>query len=221
VAEKRVFDWEAIQIEYAKGTRSNVDIAAQFGVSEGAIRKKARENNWAKDLSAQIRLKAEQKVRQTEYEMSTSYKESRTNAVEVAAQQQADIILNHRTDIRKQRGLRDKLLDICITQADSGDDLERLADILDSGDTDKMQAAFRKAISTPQQIENLKKLSEITKTLVGLEREAFGISDNSNGDADKKQPITNVSYTIIDPQRVDIQQAVVTNNAVIDGNTRT
>lgn len=186
MAEKRVVDWEAIQIEYAKGTRSNVDIAAQFGVSEGAIRKKARENNWAKDLSAQIRLKADQKVRQAEYEMSTSYKESRTNAVEVAAQQQADIILNHRTDIRKQRGLRDKLLDICITQADSGDDLERLAEILDSGDTDKMKAAFRKAISTPQQIENLKKLTEITKTLVGLEREAFGVSDNSNGDADKK-----------------------------------
>jgi hypothetical protein len=189
VTAKRVVDWEAIQIEYAKGTRSNVDIAAQFGVSEGAIRKKARENNWAKDLSAQIRLKAEQKVRQAEYENSTSYKESRTNAVEVAAQQQADIILNHRTDIRKQRGLRDKLLDICITQADSGDDLEHLAEILDGGDTDKMQAAFKKAISTPQQIENLKKLTEITKTLVGLEREAFGVSDNANGEANKPPPV--------------------------------
>jgi uncharacterized protein with FMN-binding domain len=174
---KEKIDWEAIQIEYAKGTRSNVDIAVQFGVSEGAIRKKAREKNWAKDLTAQIRIKAAQKVREAEYEASTSYKDARTNAVEIEAEKQADITLKHRSDIRLHMQLRNSLLNECMVQSEQIDDLERLAEIIDSGDDDRMTQAFRKATSLPQRVDTFKKLVESTKTLVGLEREAYGISD--------------------------------------------
>ena len=188
--KKRVVDWEAIQIEYAKGTRSNVEIAAQFGVSEGAIRKKAREKNWAKDLSEQIRIKTAQKLREAEYESSTNYKEARTNAVEIEAKKQANVLIQHRSDIRRHIQLRNNLLNECIVQSEDIDDFERLAEIIDSGDESKMMQAYRKAMSLPQRVDTFKKLVESTKTLVGLEREAFGISDNANGDADKKPAVS-------------------------------
>ena len=186
MAEERVIDWDAIEREYSLGIRSNTSIASQFSVSEGAIRKRAKQFGWAKDLSAKIRLKAQDKVRKAEYENSTNFRTAERDSIEAAATMQANITLEHRSDIKKHKRLRDALLQECIGQTEEFESYETLAEILSSEDTDKMQAAFRKAISLPQRIDGFKKLVESTKTLVGLEREAFGIADNSNGDANKE-----------------------------------
>ena len=50
---------------------------------------------------------------------------------------------------------------------------------------DKLNELYKKVIATPSRIDSFKKLSESLKTLTGLERQAFGMADNSNGDADK------------------------------------
>ena len=47
---------------------------------------------------------------------------------------------------------------------------------------DKMNDLYRKVVSTPSRIDSVKKLADTLKTLVGLEREAWGIaSDNGDG----------------------------------------
>lgn len=42
-------DWEAIETAYRAGMMSLREIAAQHGISEGAIRKRAKRDDWSRD----------------------------------------------------------------------------------------------------------------------------------------------------------------------------
>lgn len=56
---RSIVDWESVEREYRAGIRSLRDIGGEFGCTEGAIRKKAKEKDWSRDLSAKISAKAE------------------------------------------------------------------------------------------------------------------------------------------------------------------
>lgn len=187
-------DWVSIEKEYRAGIRSVRDIAAQFGITHGAINKRAKRDDWTRDLSAKIKAKAQELVSKATVskEVSKERLDTEKSIVAVNARVQADITLSHRTDIQQHRLLRDKLLNECIVITDNAESLENIAEILDEGDADRMQQAVRKAISLPSRVDSFKKLVESTKTLVGLEREAFGISDNANGEA-SKPPVDQLS----------------------------
>lgn len=143
-------DWDAVEIEYIKGVRSNQSIADQFGVSEGAIRKKAKQLGWTKDLSAKIRLKAEEKVRKSEYEKSTAGRTSERDLVDNEANVLALLTVSHRKDLRKARSIT----------ASHFEELELCVD---------MPLKEKATIG--------KMLTESLKTQVTLEREVFGIVD--------------------------------------------
>ena len=48
-------DWEGIEREYRAGQLSNVAIAKEFGITEGAIRKRAKRDKWKKDLTERVK----------------------------------------------------------------------------------------------------------------------------------------------------------------------
>jgi hypothetical protein len=50
--------------------------------------------------------------------------------------------------------------------------------------TDRLNDAYMKAISLPQRIKGVKELAETLKTLIGLEREAYGLDANAAPDKD-------------------------------------
>ena len=49
--KKTAPDWERIEIEYRAGVQSIRQIAQAFGVSDGAIRKRAKTQEWTRDLN--------------------------------------------------------------------------------------------------------------------------------------------------------------------------
>ena len=59
-------DWDSIAREYRLGKRSLRHIANEFGLTEGAIRKRAKAEQWPRDLSEAIRLRAETLVRRAD-----------------------------------------------------------------------------------------------------------------------------------------------------------
>ncbi len=153
-------DWESAEIEYAKGLRSNCDIAKQIGVSETAVRKRAKQYGWVKDLSAKIRLKADAKVRAIEFESLGSSKITKATEqeiVESVAEQQAAVLLNERADIVRLSGLAEKYV---LELEDYQEDPEK---------------KFR----------TLKHAVDISEKLFNLRRRNYNINDNANGDADK------------------------------------
>jgi hypothetical protein len=48
-------DWEAIESQYRAGILSLRAVATQFGIAEGAIRKKAKAKGWQRDLDDNVR----------------------------------------------------------------------------------------------------------------------------------------------------------------------
>lgn len=46
---RKAVDWEAVEREYRAGIRSLRDIAGEVGVSEGAIRKRAKAEGWERE----------------------------------------------------------------------------------------------------------------------------------------------------------------------------
>lgn len=63
---------------------------------------------------------------------------------------------------------------------------EQLGELLyapDKNGVDKLNEIYQKVIALPSRIKGMKDLADTLKTLVGLERQAFGIDDNANGNA--------------------------------------
>ncbi|PRU84556.1 hypothetical protein B1R62_16525 [Salmonella enterica subsp. enterica serovar Weltevreden] len=191
-------DWEAIETAYRAGVMSLREIASHHGISEGAIRKRAKRDDWSRDLNARIQQKADDLVRKQEVRKTVRTKTELTERVliEVTAEVIASVRMEHRGDIRRARELTNTLFDELGAQcADVGEltntlfdelgaqcadvgALEQLGDIMfdpDDKGRDRLNETYQKVISLPSRVKSLKDLSDSLKTLIGLEREAWSI----------------------------------------------
>lgn len=195
MATKPAIDWEAVELEYRAGVKSLKVIGAEFSVSDAGILKRAKRDGWTRDLSAKIKAKADAKVSAdaVSAEVSVLTKVAEKEIVEANAELQARIRREHRTDITRSRKLVMSLLSELEQQTDKIDLLENLAklllDVVDGDEKDKQAAqqkrwdAFNKAISLGGRTGTMKSLADSLKTLVALEREAFGIDERKTQDA--------------------------------------
>ncbi len=90
------------------GIRSLRDMGAEFGISEAAIRKRAKKEGWPRDLSEQIKAKATEKVRIEAVRNGTQGASERT-IIETESDIQSRVALSHRKDIPQKRELVAKL----------------------------------------------------------------------------------------------------------------
>lgn len=105
-------DWEAIETAYRAGVMSLREIASHHGISEGAIRKRAKRDDWSRDLNARIQQKADDLVRKQEVRKTVRTKTELTERVliEATAEVIASVRMEHRGDIRRARELTNILL---------------------------------------------------------------------------------------------------------------
>jgi hypothetical protein len=185
---KRV-DWDAIAPHYRAGIRALKDIGKQFDVSDAAIIKHAKNEKWTRDLKGKIQAKADAKVSaaMVSAEVSAAKKLTEALTVEVESTVQSRIRLSHRADIGKSRTLAMRLLDELDSQTRQVPELEQLGELMlkpDGKGIDKLNELYHKIISLPGRTKTMKDLSDTLKTLIGLEREAFGINVAEEGPED-------------------------------------
>lgn len=157
MAEKCVpTDWEAVQLAYRLGLRSLRSIGADHGLTEGAIRKRAKKEEWPRDLKAKVKAKAEEMVRKAEVRKQVRKASSPTEnqQVEIGARVQSEIILGHRRDVPRARALVMRLL----------------------GEAENAT----KALPLAARATVVKSLADAMRTLIGLEREAFNIGEGDS-----------------------------------------
>lgn len=191
-------DWEAVEQEYRINKRSLRDIAGDHGCTEGAIRKKAKNHGWERDLSAKVAAKAEALVRKAEVrnKVRTEKAASERQTIEVSAQMLADKVVNQREDVQRARTLVNKLFDEVSAECDNRGDFERLGELLhapDDNGKDRLNDLYRAAISLPERIKSAKALSDALKVLIELERKVLRIADapeqiNANVTVDSADP---------------------------------
>lgn len=197
MGDKQATDWEVIEREFRAGVKPLRDIGAEHGVSHTAITKRANKHGWTRDLNAKIRAKADLLVSKeaVSKEVAMETKIAEQEIVEANAVLQATIRREHRRDISRSRKLVITLLEELETQTGGIELLHELGDLInapDPEDTEALRAikqkrmdAYHKVISLSGRTGTMKSLTDSLKTLVGLEREAFGIDSRFDDEGTK------------------------------------
>lgn len=185
-------NWEAIERDFRMGVRAVTAIAQEHGITEGAVRKRAKRDGWVRDLNAKVRAKADDLVRKAEVRTKVREDQQLTEnrQIEVEANIQKEVRLAQRADIQRGRRLCLKLLSELEQQTDQVPELGELGEILrrpDDKGQDKLNDIYQAVISLPERTKTMKALAEALRILVSMEREAFGIDahPDAGGDGDK------------------------------------
>ncbi|HII3146487.1 MULTISPECIES: hypothetical protein [Citrobacter] len=183
-------DWEAIESAYRAGVLSLREIASQHGISDTAIRKRAKKEEWTRDLAAKVKAKADDLVRKREVraKVRSENQISERELVEATAEAIANVRMEHRGDIKRARELANLLFSELSAECTDVESLHKLGELMLSPDDkgqDKLNDLYHKIISMPQRVKSMKDLSDTLKTLIGLEREAYSIKEDEPSSVNK------------------------------------
>ncbi|HDK7323754.1 hypothetical protein [Cronobacter sakazakii] len=184
-------DWEAIESAYRAGLLSLREIASQHGISEGAIRKRAKRDDWSRDLNAKVKERADDLVRKAEVRKKVRSENALTERVliEASAEVIASVRMEHRGDIRRAREITNMLFDELAAECADVDALEKLGEMMrcpDDKGRDKLNELYHSIISMPERVKSAKALSEALKNIIGLERQAYDIGSATADDTTQK-----------------------------------
>ncbi|MGZ0799630.1 hypothetical protein ACXNAL_00140 [Kluyvera ascorbata] len=180
-------DWEAIETAYRAGVMSLREIASQHSISEGAIRKRAKRDDWSRDLNAKVKERADDLVRKAEVRKQVRTETALTERVliEATAEVIATVRMEHRGDIRRARTLANVLFDELEAECADVEALRKLGVLMlepDENGRDRLNELYHAIISMPERVKSMKALSETLKNLIGLERQAYSMDE---GEKDK------------------------------------
>jgi hypothetical protein len=187
---KRQIDWEAIYCEYRAGVHSVREIGTIFGVSHAAILKRAKKEpeKWQRDLTQRVRQAIARKMVTTE--VTTADEDE---IIAVAAQRSLEIIMQHRKSITR-------LADV---------EAELLAELQDNplklwiGQYMGMILTQHFPIPVTERSKALLALANTMSKRIQMERQAFGITDNADHDAEKITGITIIGVAALDREDQD------------------
>jgi hypothetical protein len=180
VSAKPIADWERIESDYRAGIKTLREIAAEHGITHGAINKRAKVQDWTRDLSAKIKAKAEELVSKSVVSKEVSKQRLATDVQTVAANAEAvaNVAIRHREDLKALRDAAMAMLDGLIANGEHAAMLADIAEMLAKGtDSDaergRLRQALMKAAELPSQIGSMKALAETITKLVDAERVAW------------------------------------------------
>lgn len=200
MAEKKIIDWEKIELDYRAGIKSLRQIASEHGIkSDNSIRKRAAKFGWQRDLNNTINDVAEELVRKdtvrnqvrsksvhsvnvcTTQDDRQDFDISEEETIEENAKAIAQVRIAHRRDISRSRDLFVSLM-VEIEELTNRDLQQSLTDMLnqfiDEGNISIFDSlAIQKAASLNGRIAQLKSLSDALKTIITLERQAYNMDN--------------------------------------------
>lgn len=187
-------DWEIVERDYSAGVLSIRQIAKIHSVSPAAVCAQAKKGGWTRDQSKVVQARAEKLAatavmrEQLADGKAATAKEYRDAVATVVAQ----VKVRHRQDIERMRALALRMLAELEAETQNYQDFQKLADLLtqtkEIGGVRRLEV-YNKVLSSTARVERLKDLTAIIRTLVTLEREAYGMPDpNAELNANKTAP---------------------------------
>lgn len=192
-------DWALIEADFRAGLKSLRYMASEQGITEGAIRKRAKKDDWTRDLGPRIQAEAEARVRKNAVrsEVRTQARIPESSIVDANANLVYDVQMTHRADTARARALVQGLMGDLetlgglgglggISDVDLADALRDQFQLVENqSDTNKRRATRSRqmldaVLSVPSRIDSGKKIVETLEKLVRLEREIYGIAAASS-----------------------------------------
>lgn len=178
-------DWDTVERLYRAGIESLRNIGAKCGLTEGAIRKRAKRDGWVRDLAARIRARAEDLVRKAEVRKKSTQQLSfadENEVIESNAVISANVIRSQRQDVRLLREVVNALMEQIKCVVTSRELFAQVGEICSQGASghDKALELYNKVIGLPNQTDTTKKLAETLKILIELERKIHKLDDGAD-----------------------------------------
>ena len=176
-------DWEAIEGHYRAGVLSIREIAKQAGITDAAIRQKAKANNWERDLTAKVAAKVRTDLLRTELRTRTPEEKARSEKqiIDDAASPIVEVVRAHRRTITRAINIVNTLASQLREAIEAREEIVVTIHEETAGDmTVERRNRMLRAVSLGGNVSTLKDLSVATKTYVGLERQAFGLADHDD-----------------------------------------
>lgn len=180
--DKQSVDWDAIETAYRSGQLSNRALGKAHGVSDTAIRKRAKDYGWSKDLTAAVQKAVRSQLVRTPAVRTLNVSER--EIIELAAATGAQVVRTHRVDIRNAASLVGQLMEQLGEAINCRHEIA--ADIEQETDGDKdgqRRARMMRAISLQSHAAVVRDLSTAAKNLVALERQAYNLDAAPNEDS--------------------------------------
>jgi hypothetical protein len=177
-------DWEAVERDYRAGVLSIREIARQHDTKEGTIRSRAKARGWERDLTAQVRARAAEKLSRDHAGVHADARRvSDEEAIEHGANLIDGIVRLHRNDIRSGREVAEMMLAELRSECAHKDLLAELAEghVADTGADQQTANVIRRAVSLPGRASTLRDLAQSMQRLIALERQAFNVDDDDEG----------------------------------------
>lgn len=174
------YDFAQLEADFKAGSKSVASLASEYGMTQAAIYKAAQTHGWIRgDLAGQIRRASEEKLAKSAVHPETPLVGFEKAVVEANAEAQTEIRRGHRNIIAKHmdilRNLADELA--VYSTLDGQNLLDKLMEIVTADDQSRARTeAFTKALGLQGRIVSAERLANMAKTLIALEREAYGIS---------------------------------------------
>jgi hypothetical protein len=184
-------DWERVEIDYRAGVLSIREIGRIHDISDTAIRKRAKEYGWERDLSAKVNEKVRSELVRSEF--ADANQKTEQAIIEEAAATVVTVVRSHRGRIKQGNDLVELLTKQLIDVAGRRDEFEADIEVETADDKNqKRYARLMRAVSLGTHAAIAANLAVATKTWIGLERQAFNIPDAAE---------PNSSYDMPDDQR--------------------
>lgn len=187
----KVVDWERIEVDYRAGIKTLRDIAEEHKITHGAINKRAKRDEWVRDLTAKIQAKAAELVSKSAVskEVSKTKRILESEIITANAVNNATIEIKQREDVTFGRGVITSLMQELKEQIDSRSELEDLGEMMRNPDAygnDKLNDQYMRIVSFAGRVDSAKKLADANKVQVELERRVYKIDTDPFTDVDKK-----------------------------------
>lgn len=192
-------DWDAVERDFRTGKFTSRELGAKYGVSHVAVTKRAKAKGWAQDLTEHIRQATNAKLTAAlvTNEVNGSFQKV-TNVVAAAVEVNAQVILGHRTGLKRITSIKETLLNHIEQAAQQLPDLAEVIEMVRSPDEngiDRANDAMKKVLGRSALVDDLKKLAEVEERVRKGEREAYAI------DAKDNDPDSQAGKTLTDAER--------------------
>lgn len=178
--------WDLIDGDWKAGIKSMQAIADSYEEATGkkitpaGIKKHYDDLGIPRDLSGKIKAKADELVNRALVNDLVKNDISLTESVVVEenAKNSAAIQISERKDVSKARDIVMSLFGELEHQVNNKELYEKLGEILESQDENKMREIYSKVISFGGRVSSMKSLADSLKTMIDLERRVYKIDDD-------------------------------------------
>lgn len=188
---KPQFDWPAIEREYRAGQLPVLAIAKRYGLTEAAIRKRAKRDGWARDLSVPVQRTVQRKlIERDAAEVAQERAEAAPNIVESAAERGALVVIGHRQDIRRGREMVLRLLYELEAATLTKDELVQIIEEETAGEKNPQRRnTMLRLVGLPSRAGVIRDLSTAMQRLINLERHAYNLDGKANSPEDNAETV--------------------------------